>query len=109
MFEDDMYTLYDSDGNIVVRIDNRTVTVTSQQKIAEIKRACQQAIEATGLAWMVERQVSGGKEVPEEVKIQCAEYRDKSDLLEQQVLDLVASATSESDHDICDQIQNINW
>ena len=109
MFEDDVYTLYDSDGNVVLNIDNRIVTTCSQQKIVEIKQACQKAIEETGLAWMVEREVSGGKPVSEEIKQQCAAYRNKSDLLEQQVLDLAASAVSDTDTEICDRIQNIIW
>jgi hypothetical protein len=109
MFEDDKYTLTDSEGNVVVEIDIRTVSKVAAQKIDEIKTLCQKDIEATGIGWMVERQISGGKEVPEEIKIQCAEYRERSKVLEQQVLDFVSNATNESDHGTCDNIQNISW
>jgi uncharacterized protein YxjI len=109
MMDDDQYTLTDSAGNILVQIDNRKVSVVAEIKINEIKYHCQQAIEATGIGWMVERQISGGKEVPGEVKQQCADYRARSDMLEQQVLTIASTAVDDNDHAVCDLVSAVMW
>ena len=50
--------------------------------IAGIKAEARRRIEATGLPWMVEREVSGGDPVPQTVKDQAAAIRAASDALE---------------------------
>ena len=103
------YELFDGNGNIVESIDERTVTVQASNKVEEIKAACAKAIEATGLGWMVEREVSGGAAVPQNVKDICAAHRTRSNQLEAEIAAAVSEAEGDDDKSACDAIQAIVW
>jgi hypothetical protein len=102
------YELY-KNGVCIQVIDERTVSSAALEKINEIKTKCKEAIEGTGMQWMVEREVSGGKPVPEEVKSLCAFYRSRSNELEELVETLSQKAIDDNDKIICDQIQQVSW
>jgi len=102
------YELYEN-GVLVESYDNRTVSQTAQERIEMIKNACQKAIEDTGIAWMVEREVTGGKAVPQSVKDLCSSYRTLNAELEATINALIAQATDNDDKAICDQIEQVNW
>ena len=102
------YERYEN-GVLVESYDNRTVSQTAQEHIEMIKNACKTAIEDTGIAWMVEREVTGGKPVPQSVKEQCASYRALNADLETKINALVNQATDDDDKAICDQIEQVNW
>lgn len=50
--------------------------------VDEVKAEARRRIEATGLPWMAEREISGGDPVPDSVKRRCAEIRAASNTLE---------------------------
>ena len=102
------YERYEN-GVLVESYDHRTVSQTAQERIETIKNACKAAIEDTGIAWMVEREVTGGKPVPQSVKDQCASYRALNAELETRINALVNQATNDDDKVICDQIEQVNW
>jgi hypothetical protein len=102
------YERYEN-GVLVESYDHRTVSQTAQERIETIKNACKAAIEDTGIAWMVEREVTGGKAVPQSVKDQCASYRALNAELETRINALVSQATDNDDKAICDQIEQVNW
>lgn len=102
------YERYEN-GVLVESYDHRTVSQTAQERIETIKNACKAAIEDTGIAWMVEREVTGGKPVPQSVKDQCASYRALNAELETRINALVSQATDNDDKAICDQIEQVNW
>ena len=102
------YERYEN-GVLVESIDNRTVSQTAQKRLEMAKNACKTAIENTGIAWMVEREVTGGKAVPQSIKDLCASYRALNADLESQINALVNQATNNDDKAICDQIEQINW
>lgn len=100
---------FDIDGNLVEDRDDRTVSWCVEQRLEMIRNECALAIEATGVRWMVEREVSGGKPVPQDVKDTCAALRAKSNTLEKQIADYAALATSDTDKATCDLIEAVNW
>jgi hypothetical protein len=102
------YERYEN-GVLVESIDNRTVSQIAQERLDMIKNACKIAIEDTGIAWMVEREVTGGKAVPQSVKDLCASYRALNAELETRINALVSQATNDDDKAICDQIEQVNW
>lgn len=102
------YERYEN-GVLVESYDHRTVSQTAEDRLSMIKNACKTAIEDTGIAWMVEREVTGGKPVPQSVKDQCASYRALNTELESQINALVSQAKDNDDKAICDQIEQINW
>lgn len=51
-------------------------------KPEQVKEEARRRIEATGLAWMVEREVSGGAAIPQQVKAKVASIRAASNKLE---------------------------
>ena len=102
------YERYEN-GVLVESYDHRTVSHTAQERLEMAKNACKTAIEDTGIAWMVEREVTGGKAVPQSVKDLCASYRALNAELETRINALVSQATDNDDKTICDQIEQINW
>ena len=102
------YERYEN-GVLVESYDHRTVSKTAQERIEIIKNACKTAIEDTGIAWMVEREVTGGKPVPQSVKDLCASYRALNADLETRINALIGQATDNDDKEICDQIEQVNW
>jgi hypothetical protein len=50
--------------------------------VADVKEEARRRIEATGLPWMVQREVSGGAAIPQDVKDACAAIRTASDMIE---------------------------
>jgi hypothetical protein len=102
------YERYEN-GVLVESYDNRTVSQAAQERLEMVKNACKTAIEDTGIAWMVEREVTGGKAVPQSIKDLCASYRALNADLESQINALVNQATDNDDKAICDQIEQINW
>jgi uncharacterized protein involved in propanediol utilization len=102
------YERYEN-GVIVESYDHRTVSQTAQERLEMAKTACKTAIEDTGIAWMVEREVTGGKSVPQSVKDLCASYRALNAELETRINALVSQATDNDDKAICDQIEQVNW
>ena len=102
------YSLYDN-GVLVYQEDNRLVSACAEQKLAEIRYNCAQCITATGIDWMVQREVSGGKPVPQSVKDECAAYRAKSNDLEARVALAVTFALQDDDKNVCDTIESIVW
>jgi hypothetical protein len=102
------YERYEN-GVLVESYDHRTVSQTAQERIETVKNACKTAIEDIGIAWMVEREVTGGKAVPQSVKDQCATYRALNAELETRINALVGQATDNDDKAICDQIEQVNW
>lgn len=101
--------IFDGDGNLVEDRDNRTVSWCVEQRLEMIRNECALAIEATGVRWMVEREVSGGKPVPQDVKDTCTALRAKSNALEKQIADYAASAIDDTDKAACDRIQSVHW
>lgn len=102
------YELYEN-GVCIQVIDTRTVSNAASEKIQEIKECCRQSIEKTGISWMVEREISGGKSVPDDVKNLCVLYRDKSNELEALIKSLAEQAADDDDKATCDQIQQLEW
>lgn len=102
------YALYEN-GVLVHQEDTRIVSVSAERKLAEIRYRCAQGIAATGIDWMVQREVSGGKPVPQSVKDQCAAYRARSNELEAQVATAVSAAVNDDDKNACDAIESISW
>lgn len=102
------YERYEN-GILVEAYDHRTVSQTAQERISAIKNSCKEAIENTGISWMVERELSGGKPVPQSIKDQCSAYRDLNTDLETQINALVGQAQDNDDKAICDLIELINW
>lgn len=102
------YERYEN-GVLVEYVDTRKVDETAKTQISNIKYGCRISIENTGIAWMVEREVSGGTPVPQEIKDKCAEYRFFSNQLENSVNDLAAQAKDNDDKEICDRIEKVVW
>jgi uncharacterized protein involved in propanediol utilization len=102
------YERYEN-GVLVESYDHRTVSQTAQERLEMVKNACKTAIEDTGIAWMVEREVTGGKVVPQSVKDLCASYRALNAELETRINALVSQAIDNDDKAICDQIEQVNW
>lgn len=96
-------------GVLVESYDHRTVADTAQAQINAIKEYCKVAIEQTGISWMTERELSGGKVIPQEIKDKCQFYRTLSNTLEQQIQDLVSTAVDNNDKAVCDKIEQIIW
>ena len=103
-----VYELYEN-GVCIKVIGTRTVSNSAHIKIQDIKECCKKSIEETGLSWMVEREVSGGKAVPEEIKNACIFYRDKSNRLELLINGIAENAIDDFDQGACDQIEQIDW
>lgn len=102
------YSLYEG-GVLVYQEDTRLVSVCADRKLAEVRYKCAELIAATGIAWMVQREVSGGKPIPQSVKDLCASYRARSNELEQRIAEVKAWATSDEDKSVCDAIEAIVW
>jgi hypothetical protein len=102
------YSLYENDA-LVYQEDTRLVSVCAERKVAEIRYKCANLITATGIDWMVQREVSGGKPVPQNVKDLCASYRAMSNELEQRVAEVKTWASSDEDKSTCDTIEAIAW
>jgi hypothetical protein len=100
------YSLYEN-GVLVYQEDTRLVSICAERKLAEVRFKCAEAIAATGIDWMVQREVSGGKPVPQSVKDLCAAYRARSNELEAQVAAAVSAAVDDDDKAACDAIENI--
>lgn len=98
-----------SDGVLVDTFDDRTVSQCLDATVTSINQQCADAIAETGISWMVEREVSGGKPVPQEVKDACAVYRAKANTLTTQANLLAAQATDDNDKYTCDLIEAIVW
>ncbi len=97
------------DGVLVSVFDDRTVSATSAERIDAIKAQCAEAIEATGIAWMAQRELSGGAPIPQAVKDACAAYRARSNDLETQVNTIASGALSDDDKAACDAIETVLW
>lgn len=102
------YSLYEN-GVLVYQEDTRLVSVCAERKLVEIRHKCADLIAATGIDWMVQREVSGGKPIPQDVKDQCAAYRTRSNELESQVAAAVSSAENDDDKTACDAIETVTW
>ena len=102
------YSLYENDV-LIYQEDNRLVSVCAARKLADVRYKCAELITNTGIDWMVQREVSGGKLVPQNVKDLCASYRAKSNELEQRVAEAKTLASSDEDKAICDIIEAIAW
>jgi hypothetical protein len=102
------YSLYENDV-LVYQEDTRLVSVCSDRKLAEIRYKCAELIAATGIDWMVQREVSGGKPIPQDVKDLCASYRARSNELEQRIAEVKTWASSDEDKAVCDTIEAIAW
>lgn len=100
---------FDIDGNLVSDDDKRTVSACAKRRIEMIRAECALAIDATGIRWMVEREVSGGKPVPQSVRDACAALRAKSNELEARIEALAAAAPSDADKATCDAIERVSW
>ena len=61
-----------------VEIEYDEVVITKQ----DVKNEARRRIEETNLSWYVEREVSGGTAIPDEIKTYCAEVRAASDDIE---------------------------
>lgn len=109
MYEDNIRVETYKDGQLVEVVDTRTVSVQAQRRISEIKEACAKAIEETGIAWMVQREVTGGTPVPQDVKDACAAHRQRSNDLEAQIQGYVDAAKNDEDKVACDLIEKVNW
>lgn len=103
------YERYDQTGKLVEVLDLRTVSECMTERITAIKQRCFEEIEKTGVSWMVEREITGGKAVPQEIKDLCQQHRQKCDLLEKRIREIADDAGSNEDKDACDQIQRIDW
>jgi len=102
------YSLYE-DGVLVYQEDTRLVSICAERKLEEVRYKCAELIAATGIDWMVQREVSGGKPVPQSVKDQCAAYRARSNELEAQVATAVSAAADDDDKAACDAVESISW
>lgn len=102
------YSLYEN-GALVYEEDTRLVSVCAERKLAEIRYKCADLITATGIDWMVQREVSGGKPIPQAVKDQCAAYRTRSNELESQIAAAISSAENDDDKAACDAIETVTW
>lgn len=102
------YSLYQN-GVLIHQEDTRLVSICAERKLLEIRHQCSQAISATGIDWMVQREVSGGKPIPQSVKDECASYRNRSNELESQIDAAVSAAANDDDKNACDIIDNISW
>jgi hypothetical protein len=102
------YSLYEN-GVLVYQEDTRLVSVCAERKLAEVRYKCAELIAATGIDWMVQREVSGGKPVPQAVKNQCAAYRTRSNDLESRVAAAISSAENDDDKAACDAIEAVTW
>jgi hypothetical protein len=102
------YSLYENDA-LVYQEDTRLVSVCAERKFLEIRHKCAELIAATGIDWMVQREVSGGKPIPQDVKDLCASYRARSNELEQRIAEVKTWASSDEDKSVCDTIESIAW
>ena len=102
------YSLYENDV-LIYQEDNRLVSVCAARKLADVRYKCAELITNTGIDWMVQREVSGGKPVPQSVKDQCAAYRLRSNELESQIATAAAAAQNDDDKNACDAIEAVAW
>jgi hypothetical protein len=93
-------------GKLIAVQDSRTVASSAELALILIKQHCREAIEATGISWMIERELSGGKAVPEEVKQKCVFFRDKSNEMEALIADAVTKETADLALNVCDEIES---
>lgn len=93
-------------GKLIAVQDRRTIADSAKFALAFIKQNCKEAIEATGIGWMAERELSGGKPIPDEVKQKCAFLRNKSNEIEQLIIDAANRSVVTSVPDVCDEIEN---
>lgn len=103
-----MRSMVFEDGVLIEDNDQRTVSWCVAQRLDMVRNECALAIDATGIRWMVEREVSGGKPVPRSVKDACAQLRAKSNALEAQINALAAGA-DDNDKSVCDAIETVSW
>jgi hypothetical protein len=92
-------------GKLIALNDNRSVADSAELALALTKQSCKDAIEATGISWMVERELSGGKAVPDEVKQKCALFRSKSNETEKLIIAATTKDAIDSVSSICDEIE----
>lgn len=96
-------------GELIAVQDKRTVADSVNLALSFVKQNCKEAIEATGIGWMVERELSGGKAVPNEVKQKCAFLRNKSNEIEQLIIGAASRSVVLSVSDVCDEIENYTF
>lgn len=101
------YELYDGAGNLLEVSDTRTVTGVVERRLALVRAKAAEAITGLGLTWMVEREVSGGKKIPQAVKFAAATIRTASDAKETEIARLAAAALDDDDKAACDAIEAV--
>ncbi len=97
---------YDSKGNCIEVIDNRTPDDVLAYRLKMIRAAAAEQIAALDLGWMVEREVTGGTPVPQKLKDAAAAIRARSNDLESQA-NAAAAIRAKDPIAVCNAIEDV--
>ena len=98
---------YDGRGNLLSVDDTRTVASSKADRLKMVRQKAKEGIEALGLGWMVEREISGGKKIPKAVKAAAAKLRAESNDKEAQIKTFALAARDDDDKTACDKIETV--
>jgi len=98
---------FDNNGNLLSRVDLRTVSATSELCLCRFKERCELLLEKLDFDWHLKRQAAGIA-LPDDVKTKAKAYFDRYDALKAQI-DSITLDAKDGDKTVCDEIECLTW